>query len=65
MDSTDRAISRILDQQINIPPPVAPINTEQEESKKENDQKMMNINFKLDHRRNSSSGRNNDSQYQS
>ena len=40
MDSTDRAISRILDQQVGAG---------EESKQKENDQKIMNINFRMDH----------------
>lgn len=54
MDSTDRAISRILEQHVpqNVTAGTAP-----EESKKENEQKMVNINFKVE-RRNSLGGAN-------
>ena len=56
-DSTDRAISRILDQHMKGAPTAhsaTAVNSNNEESKKENDQKVMNIN--LHHERNNPMG---------
>lgn len=48
MDSTDRAISRILEGATNAAQPVSGGQEAEEAKMKENDQKMMNINFKMD-----------------